>query len=68
MNTVLNSALTLTYNQLSTFAGLDNFWNLFDTAFGTQYNRSRAVVLRLQWQAGDFGQLPQMVPNYRNRC
>ncbi|MTJ21557.1 sodium:calcium exchanger, partial [Dolichospermum sp. UHCC 0352] len=60
MNTVLNSALTLTYNQLSTFAGLDNFWNLFDTAFGTQYNRSGAEILRLQWLSGDFGQLPQV--------
>jgi CSLREA domain-containing protein len=60
MNTVLNSALTLTYNQLSTFAGLDNFWNLFDTAFGTQYNRSGAEILRLQWLSGDFGQLPQI--------
>ncbi|QSV62267.1 MAG: hypothetical protein HEQ26_05345 [Dolichospermum sp. DL01] len=60
MNTVLNSALTLTYNQLSTFAGLDNFWNLFDTAFGTQYNRSGAEILRLQWLSGDFSQVPQI--------
>ncbi|MFM8005905.1 MAG: calcium-binding protein, partial [Dolichospermum sp.] len=60
MNTVLNSALTLTYNQLSTFADLDNFWNLFDTAFGTQYNRSGAEILRLQWLSGDFSQLPQI--------
>ncbi|MBS9395042.1 MAG: hypothetical protein HEQ29_18585 [Dolichospermum sp. LBC05a] len=60
MNTILNSALTLTYNQLSTFAGLDNFWQVFDTAFGTQYNRSGAEILRLQWLSGDFGQLPQI--------
>ena len=60
MNILLNSALTLTYNQLSTFADLDNFWNLFDTAFGTQYNRSGAEILRLQWLSGDFGQLPQI--------
>ena len=60
MNTLLNSALTLTYNQLSTFADLDNFWNLFDTAFGTQYNRSGAEILRLQWLSGDFSQLPQI--------
>ncbi|MBD2690670.1 beta strand repeat-containing protein [Anabaena catenula] len=55
-----NSALTLTYNQLSVFSGLDNFWQVFDTAFGTQYNRSFAEILRLQWQAGDFSQLPQI--------
>ncbi|MBD2267379.1 M10 family metallopeptidase C-terminal domain-containing protein [Anabaena sp. FACHB-1391] len=60
MNTLLNSALTLTYNQLSTFVDLDNFWNLFDTAFGTQYNRSGAEILRLQWLSGDFSQLPQI--------
>jgi Ca2+-binding RTX toxin-like protein len=60
MNTLLNSALTLTYNQLSTFSSLDNFWQVFDTAFGTQYNRSGAEILRLQWLSGDFGQLPQI--------
>ncbi|MFM6071151.1 MAG: sodium:calcium exchanger, partial [Dolichospermum sp.] len=49
-----------TYNQLSTFADLNNFWNLFDTAFGTQYNRSGAEILRLQWLSGDFSQLPQI--------
>jgi len=53
MNTVLNSALTLTYNQLSTFAGSDNFWNLFDTTFGTQYDHTVAVTLRTQWQVGE---------------
>jgi hypothetical protein len=60
MNTILNSALTLTYNQLSTFSGLDNFWQVFDTAFGTQYNRSGAEILRLQWLSGDFSQVPQI--------
>jgi hypothetical protein len=60
MNTILNSALTLTYNQLSDFSGLDNFWQVFDTAFGTQYNRSGAEILRLQWLSGDFSQLPQI--------
>ncbi|QSV67885.1 MAG: hypothetical protein HEQ12_13815 [Aphanizomenon flos-aquae DEX188] len=53
MNTILNSALTLTYSQLSTFSGLDNFWQVFDTAFGTQYNRSAAEILRTQWQIGE---------------
>ncbi|MEA5528264.1 hypothetical protein VB638_01440, partial [Dolichospermum sp. UHCC 0684] len=60
MNTILNSALTLTYNQLSDFSGLDNFWQVFDTAFGTQYNRSGAEILRLQWLSGDFSQVPQI--------
>ena len=60
MNTVLKPLLTQTYNKLSTFAGSDNFWNLFDTTFGTQYNRSAAEILRLQWLSGDFSQLPQI--------
>ncbi|MBK1990921.1 hypothetical protein A0J48_026000, partial [Sphaerospermopsis aphanizomenoides BCCUSP55] len=60
MNTLLNDALTLTYNQLSAFSGLDNFWQVFDTAFGTQYDHSAAEILRLQWQAGDFSQLPEI--------
>ncbi|MEA5579714.1 hypothetical protein VB694_25265, partial [Anabaena sp. UHCC 0451] len=60
MNNVIKPVLTLTYNQLSTFSGFDNFWNLFDKAFGTQYDRTVAVTLRSQWQTGDFSQLPQI--------
>ncbi|WP_177176280.1 M10 family metallopeptidase C-terminal domain-containing protein, partial [Trichormus sp. NMC-1] len=60
MNTLPTSILALTYQHLSAFAGLDNFWNLFDTTFGTQYNRSVAEILRLQWQVGDFSQIPQI--------
>jgi hypothetical protein len=57
MNSLLNDALTLTYNQLSAFSSLNIFWQVVDTAFGTQYNRSFAEILRLQWQTGDFNQL-----------
>jgi hypothetical protein len=60
MNTLLNSALTLTYNKLSAFSSANNFWQVFETAFGTGYIRSGAEILRLQWQAGDFSQLPQI--------
>ncbi|MBD2571403.1 calcium-binding protein, partial [Anabaena lutea] len=60
MNILIKPVLSLTYNQLSAFSGLDNFWQVFDTAFGTQYNRSFAETLRLQWQAGDFSQLPNI--------
>ncbi|MFM6157009.1 MAG: hypothetical protein ACKPE3_29110, partial [Sphaerospermopsis kisseleviana] len=60
MNLLLNPALTLTYNQLIAFSNTLDFWNIFDTAFGTQYNRSVAEILRLQWQAGDFSQLPEI--------
>ncbi|MCW9679746.1 VWD domain-containing protein [Dolichospermum planctonicum UHCC 0167] len=60
MNLLLNPVLTLTYNQLIAFSNTLDFWNIFDTAFGTQYNRSVAEILRLQWQAGNFSQLPQI--------
>ncbi|MFM5981016.1 MAG: hypothetical protein ACKO9I_10810 [Sphaerospermopsis kisseleviana] len=60
MITLLNVALTLTYNQLSVFSSLNIFWQVLETAFGTQYNRSFAEIMRLQWQAGDFSQLPQI--------
>ncbi|MBD2494355.1 Calx-beta domain-containing protein [Nostoc sp. FACHB-280] len=55
-----NSALVLAQNQLSAFSSLDNFWNLFDSAFGKEYNRTIAEKMRSQWQSGDFRQLPQI--------
>ena len=60
MNILLNSILPVTYNQLINFANKNNFWQVFDTAFGTQDNRSLAEIMRLQWEAGDFSQLPQI--------
>ncbi|WP_413171279.1 beta strand repeat-containing protein [Anabaena azotica] len=60
MNILLKPVLSLTYNQISSFAYSDNFWNLFDTTFGTQYDRSLAEILRLQWLSGDFSQIPQI--------
>jgi hypothetical protein len=50
MNNLPNSILNQTYNQLNYFAGLNNFWNLFETAFGTQYDRTVATNLRSQGQ------------------
>ncbi|MBD2665694.1 calcium-binding protein [Richelia sinica FACHB-800] len=60
MSLLLNSALTLTYNKLTAFSSANNFWQVLNTAFGQQYNRSVAEILRLQWQGGDFSQLPQI--------
>jgi uncharacterized delta-60 repeat protein len=56
----INSALTLAYNQLSTFAGLDDFWGRFDTAFGANYDRTMALTFQSQWLAGDFSLFPQI--------
>ena len=50
--------LELTYQELQTFSESDDFWNLFDTAFGKGYNRTAATKLRSQWQSGDFSQFP----------
>ncbi|WP_242054642.1 Calx-beta domain-containing protein [Nostoc sp. FACHB-190] len=60
MNNILNSSLSLTYTQLSNFSDLKSFWNLFETVFGNQYNRTTANDLRSQWQAGDFSQFPEV--------
>lgn len=49
--------LKLTYDQLSHFARGERFLEVFDTAFGTQYNRTATTTLRSQWQVGDFSQL-----------
>jgi hypothetical protein len=38
--------LASVYDLLTGFAHLDNFWGLFETAFGTQYDRSVAEGLR----------------------
>jgi hypothetical protein len=56
----INSALSLVYDQLSNFASLENFWNLFDTAFGTQYDYLTAFTLKSQWQSHDFSSFPQI--------
>ncbi|OIP72721.1 MAG: hypothetical protein AUK43_02470 [Oscillatoriales cyanobacterium CG2_30_40_61] len=59
-NMTLNPVLTQTYNQLSNLADSDNFWQVLETAFGTQYNQSAAETIRFQWQNHDFSQLPQV--------
>jgi len=55
---MLANLLELTHQQLGAFSRVDNFWDLFDTAFGTAYDYGLAVKLRTQWQAGDFSQSP----------
>jgi len=60
MDNFLKPFLTLVYNQIGAFSGLENFWNLFDSAFVKQYNHTVAATLRSQWQAGDFSQLPKI--------
>ncbi|ALF53715.1 hypothetical protein ACX27_14085 [Nostoc piscinale CENA21] len=60
MSDLFNPGLGLAQNQLSAFSSLNNFWNLFDSAFGKEYNRSITKNRRSQWQSGDFFQLRQI--------
>jgi hypothetical protein len=52
--------LSSLYNQLTSFANLSNFWNRFDSVFGTSYDKAIAVKLLCQWKAKDFSQLPKI--------
>ncbi|MDB9468665.1 Calx-beta domain-containing protein [Dolichospermum circinale] len=60
MTNLLQATLNKTYNQLKNFAGLNDFWNLFEIAFGTQYDHTVATNLRSQWLVGDFSSFPQI--------
>ena len=53
-------SLLSVYAQLTSFAKLENFWSLFDTAFGSSYDFATAATLRSQWQSGNFSQFPQI--------
>ncbi|MFM6079331.1 MAG: hypothetical protein ACKPCI_12610, partial [Dolichospermum sp.] len=59
-------SLSSVYAQLTSFANLENFWSLFNTAFGSSYDYVTAATLRSQWQSGDFSQFPQIEVVSRN--
>ena len=48
------------YAQLTSFAKLENFWSLFDAAFGSSYDFATATSFRSQWQSQDFSLFPQI--------
>ena len=54
------SSLSSVYDQLVNFANLENFWSLFETAFGSSYDFATAASFRSQWQSQDFSQFPQI--------
>jgi hypothetical protein len=54
------SSLASVYAQLTSFAKLENFWNLFNTAFGSSYDSATAASFRSQWQSQDFSLFPQI--------
>jgi RHS repeat-associated protein len=57
---LLPDILNQVYQQLSLFANGNNFGQVFETSFGTTYNITASEILREQWQAGDFSQLPEI--------
>ncbi|MEG3436087.1 choice-of-anchor L domain-containing protein [Pannus brasiliensis CCIBt3594] len=58
----ISTAINLEFvsEKLGNFADAENFWTLFETIYGTQYNSSIAHSLQSQWQSGDFTQLPNI--------
>ena len=57
---ISSSSLASVYAQLTSFAKLENFWSLFNTAFGSNYDFATAARFKSQWQSGDFSQFPQI--------
>jgi len=55
-----DSAVKLISGQLGAFATQDNFWDLFEVAFGKEYNQAVALRLKSQWEVGDFSQFPDV--------
>ena len=60
MSLVIDAAVTLISGQLGVFANQDDFWSLFDVAFGKDYNKQVALKLKTQWLKGDFSSLPSV--------
>ncbi|EFA74502.1 hypothetical protein CRD_00032 [Raphidiopsis brookii D9] len=60
MTKITNQALNSALNQLWVFSLSSDFWEYLYAAFGTEYNRKNAEILRSQWQIGDFSQLPEI--------
>lgn len=60
----MNSAivnLSLVYDHLTQFAGLDSFWVNWNQVFGNNYDLSLSETIRHQWANGDFSQLSPIV-------
>ncbi|MEB3146521.1 MAG: hypothetical protein VKL02_10335, partial [Cylindrospermopsis raciborskii 1523720] len=58
MENITNHFLKIALHHVSVFSLSGDFWQVLDTAFGNEYNRENAQILRSQWQKGDFSDLP----------
>jgi RHS repeat-associated protein len=61
----MNFALSTTfsskvYDVLLDFADSSDFWTIFELAFGSLYDLSKAESIRSQWQSYDFSYLPNI--------
>ncbi|AIE75095.1 MULTISPECIES: S-layer family protein [unclassified Synechocystis] len=53
-----NPDLSLVYEKLSAFAGLENFWQSFEIIYGQNYDVVAAEALRSRWASEDFSDVP----------
>jgi hypothetical protein len=60
MTNLPSSNLSSIYSLLTSFAKLDNFWELFDRTYRTQYDPIAAQTLHFEWQAGNFQKFPSI--------
>ncbi|HEY9761008.1 MAG TPA: hypothetical protein V6D07_00710, partial [Trichocoleus sp.] len=57
---ILTDSMLLAQQQLQSFAQSENFWSIFESVFGTAYDRAQAEAIQLAWQTGDFSLLPEI--------
>jgi len=57
---ILTDSLLLAQQQLQGFVQSENFWTVFESVFGTEYDRTQATAIQQAWQASDFSQLPEI--------
>ena len=60
MATALDLAIVSALEALQSFSTQDNFWDLFETAFGDDYDRPKMEQIRTQWQAKNFEVFPSI--------
>ncbi|MFM6129345.1 MAG: cadherin domain-containing protein, partial [Sphaerospermopsis kisseleviana] len=58
MTTLAEFPLTPVFDRLSQLANTADFWDVFSTAFGSNYDVAKATSLRHQWLARDFSSFP----------
>jgi Ca2+-binding RTX toxin-like protein len=68
MNTPLQQAVQTVTNTLRTFAQRSDFWTSFETAFGKNYDRTKATAIRQSLIDGTFTVPIQLSEQLHQRC